>query len=59
MIEILGYLDHISEFLFLALLVLQAAVNFFLPPEQAKKWNFIGRGLEYLASTKKGFGLKK
>ena len=36
------------------LLAVQAAVNYFLPPEKATKFNFIGKFLNVLSKTKSG-----
>lgn len=57
--EWLKYLDVIQGTLLCVLVLVQAIVNFVLPPEKAEKYNYIGKALDYLVNTKKGLSFRK
>lgn len=57
--EWLEYLDVIQGTLLCVLILVQAIVNFVLPPEKAEKYNYIGKALDYLVNTKKGLSFRK
>lgn len=54
----LYYLDAIFGILVATLVLLQTVLNFWLPPEKAEKFNFIGKTLDFLAKTKGGMSLR-
>lgn len=53
----LSILTEISNILISVLVLVQVVVNYFLPPEKAEKYNYIGKVLDFLAKTKKGVGV--
>lgn len=57
--EWLKYIDIIQGILISVLVIIQALVNFVLPPEKADKYNYIGKALDYLVNTKKGLSFRK
>lgn len=58
MLNALSYLDSIFGILVATLVLLQTVLNFWLPPEKAEKFNFIGKTLDFLAKTKGGMSLR-
>lgn len=58
MLDALAYLDSIFGILVATLVLLQTVLNFWLPPEKAEKFNFIGKTLDFLAKTKGGMSLR-
>lgn len=54
----LAYLDSIFSILVATLVLLQTLINFWLPPEKAEKFNYIGKTLDFLAKTKGGMSLR-
>lgn len=54
----LAYLDSIFSILVATLVLLQTLINFWLPPEKAEKFNYIGKTLDFLAKTKGGWSLR-
>lgn len=58
MLSILSYLDSIFGILVATLVLLQTVLNFWLPPEKAERFNFIGKTLDFLAKTKGGMSLR-
>lgn len=58
MLSILAYLDSIFSILVATLVLLQTVINFWLPPEKAEKFNYIGKTLDFLAKTKGGMSLR-
>lgn len=58
MLSTLAYLDSIFSILVATLVLLQTVINFWLPPEKAEKFNYIGKTLDFLAKTKGGMSLR-
>lgn len=58
MLNMLAYLDSIFSILVATLVLLQTVINFWLPPEKAEKFNYIGKTLDFLAKTKGGMSLR-
>lgn len=59
MVEVLLRLADIQGTLFCILVLIQVAVNFFLPPSKAKRFNFLGRALNALCETKGGCSVRR
>lgn len=59
MIELLTYIDSIFSLLVAVLVLLQTIINFWLPPEKAEKFNYIGKTLDFLAKTKGGMSIRR
>lgn len=55
---ILAYLDSIFGILVATIVLLQTIINFWLPPDKAEKFNYLGKTLEFLAKTKGGMSLR-
>lgn len=58
MLNMLAYLDSIFSILVATLVLFQTVINFWLPPEKAEKFNYIGKTLDFLAKTKGGMSLR-
>lgn len=57
--DVLSLINELTDLSAFLLLLFQAAVVFFLTPEEAKKYNFIGKALKHLGKTKRGFSVQK
>lgn len=56
--DLLVIADSLAKLIFSILLLIQVGIVFFLPPDKAQKFNFLGKGLEILAKTKSGFSVR-
>lgn len=56
--DLIYKVDDFIAMLIAVLLGLQALVNYFLSPEKAKRFNFIGKALELLSKTKAGLSAR-
>jgi hypothetical protein len=56
--NLLSNIDELITVIIAVLVAVQSLVVYFLSPEKAEKWNWLGKALSVLAKTKAGISTK-